>query len=323
VRLLPHHRGFDLFYGHVNGAIDYWTHKRTGAVDWQRNGVTVHGEGYTTDLLGREAIRFIENRDRTRPFFLYLPFNAPHSPLQAPAASLAKYDQIRDKKRHVFAAMVDVLDTTIDKVMQALRKEGLEENTLVLFFSDNGGEDQLGADNRPLRDGKTSVFEGGIRVPAFIRWPGKLASGRVSQQVMTVLDVFPTLAEAAHVPVLSSKPLDGKNLWPDIVSGETRSREDLFFAVQDRGLQHAVIHGRWKLVRIENRACEVSSFLFDLEADPNETTDLAAQHPELVRELAEQIQQWRKLHPAGGIRLETAPHPGWIPPTDWAAAARR
>jgi len=220
--------------------------------------------------------------------------------------------------------MVDVLDSTVAKVMRALQREGLEKNTIVLFFSDNGGEDQLGADNRPLRDGKASVFEGGIRVPAFIRWPGGLPSGQTSQQVMTVLDVFPTLAEAARVPVLSTKPLDGKSLWAEIVKGEARPREDLFFAVEDRGLHHAVIHGRWKLVQTQKTpSCESSNFLFDLETDPNETADLAQENPELVRMLAERIQQWRQLHPSGGIRLQTAPHPGWIPPVDWAAAAHR
>ncbi len=324
VNLLPHNRGFDVFYGHVNGAIDYWSHKRNSAVDWERNGVTVQTEGYSTHLLGEQAVRFIENRDPVQPFFLYLPFNAPHGPLQAPESAIAKYDQVKDTKRRTFAAMVDVLDSTVARVMQTLQREGLDKNTIVLFLSDNGGEDQLGADNRPLRDGKASVFEGGIRVPAFIRWPTVLPSGQTSHQVMTVLDVFPTLAEAAGVPVLSTKPLDGKSLWPDIVKGETRAREDLFFAVEDRGLHHAVIHGRWKLVQIQKAsACATSSFLFDLETDPNETADLAQENPDLVRMLAERIEQWRELHPSGGIRAEPAPHPGWIPPADWAAAARR
>ncbi len=324
VNLLPYNRGFDVFYGHVNGAIDYWSHKRNGGIDWQRNGVTVQTEGYTTDLLGEAAVHFIENRDPARPFFLYLPFNAPHGPLQAPEAALAKYDQVKDTKRRTFAAMVDVLDSTVAKVMRTLQREGLEKNTIVLFFSDNGGEDQLGADNRPLRDGKASVFEGGIRVPAFICWPSALPSGQKSQQVMTVLDVFPTLAEAAQVPVLSSKPLDGKSLWTDIVKREVRPREDLFFAVEERGLNHAVIHGRWKLVQIQkSSSCEASNFLFDLETDPNETADLAKENPDLVRMLMERVQQWRQLHPGGGIRLQTAPHPGWIPPADWAAAAHR
>ncbi|MFB3902611.1 MAG: arylsulfatase [Acidobacteriota bacterium] len=323
VQFLPHNRGFDFFYGYVNGAIDYWTHKRFEAVDWQQNGVTDDVRGYSTLLLGEQAVHFIENRDTTRPFLLYLAFNAPHGPLQAPESSIAKYAELTDKKRQVFSAMVDVLDSTIDKVMQALRENGLEENTIVLFFSDNGGFPPQGGDNRPLRGRKETVFEGGIRVPAFIRWPGAVVA-RTSRQVMTVLDVFPTLAEAARVPVLNSKPLDGKSLWHEIVTGEVRLREDLFFAVEHDGLQHAVIHGRWKLVQIEKtQTCEVSNMLFDLEADPNEAVDLSQQQPDLVKLLSERIQQWRKLHPDGGIRLEIAPHPGWVPPADWAAAARR
>ena len=325
VRHLPHHRGFDLFYGQVNGGIDYWTHERTGAIDWQRNGVSVREGGYTTDLLADEAVRFIENRDPSRPFFLYVPFNAPHGPLQAPQTGISKYAHITDKKRRIFAAMVEALDSAVARITQTLEKQGLAENTIVVFFSDNGGENRLGADNHPLRGAKGTTFEGGIRVPAFIRWPAQLSKGRTLSQVLTVLDLFPTLAAAARVEVQSTKPLDGKNLWTNIVRGEITAREDLFFAVEDGQQTYlAVIHGRWKLVQaLPTSHSKPASSLFDIEADPKETQDLAAKMPDLVRTLAGRIQEWRDLHPKGGIRFAASPHPGWIPPEDWAAAAQR
>jgi arylsulfatase B len=323
LRHVPNNRGFDHFYGHLNGAIDYWTHERSRVVDWQRNGVTVRRRGYATELLGEEAVRFIENRDISRPFFLYLPFNAPHSPLQAPPETIEPYSGIRCDKRRVFAAMVSVLDSAVDKIMRALRKEGLQDNTIILFFSDNGGEDEFGADNRPLRGAKGTTFEGGLRVPACIHWPAQLPGGRTSSQVMTVLDVLPTLAAAASIDIEPGKPLDGGNLWPHILKGEVRSREDLFFAVENESIHLAVIHGRWKLVQIRDSSdCTVSSLLFDIEADPRESHDIAAQKPDLVRLLTARIERWRSLHPAGGIRYESAPHPGWLPPHDWAAAQR-
>ncbi|MBM3745567.1 MAG: arylsulfatase, partial [Acidobacteria bacterium] len=131
---MPNARGFDHAYGHVNGAIDYYTHIRDGGLDWHRNGRSVREEGYATDLLAGEAARIIENRDRNRPLFLYLPFNAPHTPLQAPQPLLDKYASIADPRRRTFAAMVDSLDQGVGRVLAALDKSGMADNTMVLFF---------------------------------------------------------------------------------------------------------------------------------------------------------------------------------------------
>jgi arylsulfatase B len=319
---LPRARGFDHAYGHLNGAIDYFTHEREGGLDWNRNGKSVREEGYSTFLLGAEAIRFIKQRERTKPFFLYLPFNSPHEPLQAPPEYLDRYANIADVKRRRFAAMVDAMDTTIGRLLSVLEEEKISENTLVLFFSDNGGPLANGATNTPLRGGKATPFEGGIRVPAIIRFPGRLKAGTVSKQVLTMMDYFPTLAGACGISPGNSLPLDGKNLWSGISSGKTMPREDLFFVIEARGTTGlAVHHGEWKLAREESNSGEAKNFLFHIEEDPTESKDLSAAHPELVEDLSRRIAEWRKLHPAGGVHDYPRPQ-GWKAPALWAEAAR-
>lgn len=322
-RHFPNQRGFEHYYGHVNGALDYFTHKREGSVDWFRNGKTVLEEGYTTDLLGGEAVRMIQQRDKSRPLFLYMPFNAPHSPMQAPEALIDKYANLKDKNRRIFCAMVDSMDQAIGGVLDALDAEGMTQNTIVLFFSDNGGSLTLGGRNVPLRDGKGSTFEGGIRVPALVRWPAKWKGGRKVSQPMTNLDVFPTLAAAAGVKMLNKKALDGKNMLHAIDQDETQDREDLFFAVENaEQIRLAVHHGHWKLVRvIEKATMKPINYLFRIDEDPNEKKDLSMSNPEMTRDLVARLERWRELHPAGGIRHQGVPHPGWVPPVTWATAS--
>jgi arylsulfatase A-like enzyme len=317
VKLLPQSRGFDHFYGHVNGAIDYFTHTRGGGTDWQRNGQTVKEQGYTTDLLAAEAARWIRERDRSRPFFLYVPWNAPHSPLQAPDDLLKKYASIKDERRQKYAAMVDAMDRGIGRVVATLEQEKIAGDTIILFLSDNGGPRGLGATNGPLRAGKATVFEGGLRVPACLHWQGRIAPG-VSEQVMTILDVLPTLTAAARVSVSTPNPLDGMNLWPELSTGKTRERDELFFAVQaETGpKQHALRLGEWKLVRIGT-----TESLFNVVSDPDEKNDMAAQHPDRVKDLSGRMDKWIALHPPSEIITSANPHPGWVEPADWSQAA--
>jgi len=321
-KFLPGSRGFDHAYGHLNGAIDYFTHEREGGLDWNRNGQSVREEGYSTFLLGDEAARFIRQRDRTRPFFVYVPFNSPHAPLQAPPEYIEKYSSITEPRRRSFAAMVDAMDTTIGKVLGTLEEEGIADNTLVLFFSDNGGPTGSGATNTPLRAGKGTTFEGGIRVPAVMRWPGRLKPGTVSNQVMSMMDYFPTLAAAAGVNPGKTLPLDGKNLWPSIAAGKAEPREDICFCVEGQGVVRLAVHRReWKLVREAPRSGAPTNYLFRIDEDPNETTNLAEKNPKLVAELVERVENWRALHPAGGVREGPMPQ-GWKAPKLWAEAAR-
>ena len=320
----PNQRGFDHAYGHVNGAIDYYTHERDGGLDWHRNGRSVKEEGYSTDLLAAEASRWIEQRDKSRPFFLYVPFNAPHAPLQAPPELLKKYSFIPNEKRRAFAAMTERLDTGVGRILATLEAEKLTGDTIVLFLSDNGGPLAHGGSNGPRRDGKASVYEGGIASPAILRFPGNIADGGVTRQVFTVLDIFPTLAAAAGVKPKNQLPFDGRNLWTELTSRRVTPREDLFFATEGSGkiLQHAVRHGEWKLVRMIGPGGQGRNELYKLDEDPAEARDLAAAQPKLVAELAAKIDEWRKLHPPGGVRASgTAPR-AYKAPSDWTSLAK-
>jgi len=322
---LPTSRGFDYFYGHLNGAIDYFTHQRDGGIDWQRDGVSVKETGYATDLLAAGADRWIAGRDKQKPFFLYMPWNAPHSPLQAPEDLLARYAEVKDPKRRTYLAMVEALDRGIGRVMKRLEQEGLGGETLVLFLSDNGGPRGSGADNGPLRMGKQTVFEGGIRVPGAVRWSGKLKPGGSCAQLMTVWDVLPTLAAACGITLKTRQPVDGMDWWPAISQGKAPvERKDLFFCVQpERGpRQHAVRDGEWKLVRIGQAPVDTpKEMLFQVERDPNEKDDVIAANPEVASRLRGLMETWIKQAPPGEASYSLEAHPGWITPKDWSKVA--
>lgn len=321
---LPRSRGFDHFYGHLNGAIDYFKHERDGGLDWQRNGVSVREEGYSTDLLAAGAERWIAERDRQKPFFLYMPWNAPHGPLQAPPDLLAKYASVKDPKRQAYLAMVEAMDRGVGRVIRRLEEEKLASNTLVLFLSDNGGARGVGANNGVLRAGKSNVFEGGIRVPGLAWWPGRLQAGSCSQ-MMVGYDLLPTLASACGIACQTKQPLDGQDFWPAISAGAApRARQNLCFAVQpDRGpRQHALRDGPWKLVRIGQAPCDVpSEMLFHVEDDPNEQRDVLQANPEVAARLRQLMEEWIRLAPKGEASYSLEPHPGWVTPKDWAKVA--
>ena len=355
----PTRRGFDHFYGHLLGALDYYEHSRFEGVDWQRNGKTVHEEGYTTDLLGDEAVRIIAGRDPERPLFLYVPFNAPHSPMQAPAELVSHYSAISSEEnlrahaafiegvarrlgmsheeaarildpagqapRAVFAAMVHSMDLAVGKILSALDAAGIADDTLVLFASDNGGHVSLGASNAPLRGEKSTVFEGGIRVPAAIRWPAGLEGGRRVSQTISAQDVFPTLLAATGTPPGNVLPFDGVDRWPQIEGAEVVPPGEIFFGVNGVvGRQEAIRFGDWKLVRTLGFAGEAPRILlFDVEADPLEQFDLASREPEVRVDLIQRLDRWVALYPAGGAGGVHWPHPGWVPPADYGAAVRQ
>jgi arylsulfatase A-like enzyme len=355
----PNRRGFDHFYGHLLGEIDYYAHSEAGGLDWQRNGESLREAGYSTDLVGEEAARVIANRDPSKPLFLYVPFNAPHSPMQAPKALVERYaklssepnlrahrefiegvatrlgipveaaakilDPSGDAPRAVFAAMVHSLDLAVGKVLGALEEAGIADDTLVLFFSDNGGHISLGASNAPLRGEKSTVFEGGIRVPAAVRWPKGLRGGRKVVQSIAVQDVFPTLVAAAGVASESGLALDGVDRWPQIQGAAPVGPGEIFFGVNGVvGRQEALRLDRWKLVRtIGFEGDPTKLMLFDVENDPTEQSDLASREPDRVADLKKRLDRWVALYPPGGAQGVHWPHPGWIPPADYNAALRR
>jgi arylsulfatase A-like enzyme len=347
----PNRRGFDHFYGHLHTEVGYFPpFGNQGGRDFQRNGVSIDEQGYETFLLADEAVRWIEARDAERPFFLYMPFIAPHTPLDAPDDLKQKYADLPDERkparsaqtddtrryrklllrpsaRPLYAAVVDAMDQAIGRVLAALDEQGIAEDTIVLFLSDNGGAAYAlgGADNVPLRGGKGETFEGGIRVVAVMRWPGTLAAGSRLTGIMSVMDVFPTLAAAAGIEPGNERKLDGRNLWPAIVEKKPIPRDDyLFFASETpiRGrFNLTAFDDEWKLVQVVRQgllSAEVTNYLFRIPEDPYEQHNLAAAHPDVVAEMAEAIHRWRQMYPVAGTRCELVPPPGWRAPRDWA-----
>jgi len=295
----------------------------------QLNGKSIFAPGeYLTHLEAAEAVRFIHERDRARPFFLYVPFTAPHSPMQAPQATIEKYAALPLKSsRRVYAAMVDEVDQAIGAILGALDDEGLTKDTIVLFFSDNGGSNIFGGVNTPLRGQKGETWEGGIRVPAVLRWPAQLAAGGTMDQMTTAMDVAPTLARAAGIPFEPTRPIDGQDMWPALSNGQPTPRQSpVAFAseIPIPGLIHlAIFDGPWKLVQILREGqteIRLASFLFEIRTDPYERHDVAADHPDQVERLSQMLREWRRQHPMAGTRGTLVAHPGWVAPKDWAEA---
>jgi len=289
----------------------------------------VHADGEDlTHLEGREAVRYIEDRDPKKPFFLYVPFTAPHSPMQAPAETIEKYAALpRAGYRRTYAAMVDEMDQAIASILNALDRQGITNETIVLFVSDNGGANIFGGRNTPLRGNKGDTLEGGIRAPHVKRWPDKHDAGTDLSQTMTAMDVLPTLARAANVRVPTTAELDGVSIWPALSRDHPIPRPKPVGFVSEiplPGVIHAAIFdGRWKLVQIiQERQTEtrVRNFLFDIEDDPNEENDLSKRHGAVLQRMQRLMTEWRKGHPMGGTRGTLVAHPGWVAPVSWAEA---
>ncbi len=348
----PNERGYQHFYGHLHTEVGYFPpFAAQGGKDFQENGKSIEAEGYESFILAKEAKRWIEARDRTKPFFLYMPFIAPHTPLDAPGHLQAKYAELEDDRpparskftddsrrmsrmlmqpsaRPMYAAVVDGMDQAIGQVLDTLTQEGIDENTIVLFMSDNGGAAYAsgGANNAPFRGGKGETYEGGIRVVAMMRWPARIEPGAKAKDIISVMDVFPTLAGAAGIETGVERKLDGRNLWPALDSGERFALDrKLFFAAEmtvPGTLMATVFDDEWKLVQriVQTQLnTDVTNSLFRIADDPYERNNLAAAHPKLVADLGEEIVQWRALHPVGGTPRGIAPPPGWRAPKDWVS----
>ena len=295
-RYLPTARGFDHQYGHYNGSIDYFTHIRDGALDWNRDDKPLREEGYSTDLIAAESVRLIEQHDFSRPLFLYVAFNAPHSPFQAPPSYLDMYKGIEDPRKRAYAAMVTSMDDAIEKVVSAINKRGVGRNTLIFFCSDNGGMNIV-SDNGPLRGEKGLLYEGGVRVPAFAVWPGVLEAGAVARGLIHMVDVYPTLLKLAGGSLESTKggPLDGKDVWTTISKGQSSPRDEILINITP--FNGAIRCGDWKLVCNGHLTAnytgpipaEHTFELFNLAEDPYEKTDLRGKNPHKLEELKRRL----------------------------------
>jgi arylsulfatase A-like enzyme len=299
----PKQRGFDYQYGAMIGELDYFTHDEHGVLDWFRNNTPVREKGYTTTLLGDDAVKYINAQDATKPFYLYLAFNAPHTPYQAPKEYIDKHSDIADPTRRTYAAMVDCLDENIGKVVAALDKKGLRDNTLIVFHSDNGGTTNkmfsgqmadvskinLPCDNGPYRDGKASLFEGGTRVCALANWPGHIKAGAVDGMIHAV-DMYPTLAKLAGAPTTKCKPLDGMDVWETISENKPSPRTEIMYNLEP--FRGAVRQGDWKLVWRTVLPSNVE--LYNIAEDPYEKNNVAGTNPDKVAALQQRLEALSK-----------------------------
>ena len=288
---LPQRRGFDEFFGFSGGGHNYYAAADKGNARNQvtRNGVPVPPAkiSYLTDDFTDEAVAFI-GRNRRNPFFLYLAYNAVHSPNQAPQKYLDRTEHIEYGARSVYAAMAVAMDDGVGRVIRMLEESGLRGNTLVFFLSDNGGRRDI-AGNQPLRGHKGVLYDGGVRVPFLLSWPGKLPKGKAYEQPVSSLDIFPTAMAAAGAGPSSGKALDGVDLVP-FLNGANRypPHETLYWRVLG-GQGWAVRQGRYKAVK---RAATDKLQLFDMSVDGNERHDIASQKPETAAELKRLYERW-------------------------------
>ncbi len=291
---MPTRRGFDHQYGHMFGALDYFTHIRDGKPDWYRNDKPLKEEGYTTHLLAKEACRLIREKPSDKPLFLYVPFNGVHAPLQVPAEYREGYTNLTGVRQTV-AAMASAVDEAIGQITAALDEKGLRKDTLIIFSSDNGGPGPGRVSlNTPLRAGKGTIYEGGIRVCSFATWPGKIPAGSTVNEPIHAVDWYPTLLKLAGAPIAQKLAPDGLDIWPVLTQG-AKSPHDAILLMGMAPGRAALRMGGWKLLvnasekDAEDSADERTSAdrveLYNLADDIGETKNLADAQPQKVKEL--------------------------------------
>ena len=301
----PKKYGFDYSYGYLHGQIDPYTHRyKFGDRSWHRNDKFIDEEGHATDLILSEACTFIkELRDKSKPFFLHIAFSVPHFPLQEPEKWLSLYPNIKNESRRLFAASMSHMDYAIGRLIDIIREENLEEEVMLLFMSDNGGQkewsapkDQYGGryqandrlgDNRPLRGWKGELYEGGIRVPAFIYWPARLKEMNF-QDVVSVHDIYPTIASLAGMAVDDSLKLEGMDIWPFLKDRIGIENRLLYWKTPK---QFALRKGPWKLIHTGVSLDSGTVELYNLHEDPFEQKNLMQAYPEKLSELKIELQK--------------------------------
>ena len=318
----PTRRGFDYFYGYLQGGIGYWDHNHGGGHDWQRNEEGIREDGYTTHLIRDDAVKIIERHDGKSPLFLNINFGAPHTPNEAPYESIDKYSEILDEKRKIHAAMVSEMDQAIGSIIQSLEEPNIIDNTIILFASDNGGlipnneirpnflnlpnklgmcnwerplsVDVLewlcsnfdgGSSNFPLQKGKMSISEGGIRVPAVIWWPNEL-EGKKSELFISMIDVMPTLLEL--VGYKKNLVTDGRSKIDDLFEkGQTEPTK--YSVINVVGDATAIIDIPYKLILYSDEI-----YLFNIMEDPLETNNIIADNRNIADSLKRKLIDWPK-----------------------------
>ena len=325
----PRSQGFTEFMGCYNGAIDYFTHEREGELDWHRNEESCYDEGYTTALIGKAAAEFIGKAGKSdKPYFCYVPFNAPHSPFQAPDEYIKKYSHIKGEKKRIYYAMITAMDDEIGRILKAIEASGKTDDTLVWFSSDNGGIGSISDNNKPLHGAKLTTFEGGVRVVACVKYPKLYPGGRVVKEPAAFIDVLPTVMGLAGITQEEAgcKKLDGVDLGPVLTGkAEKLAQRNLYF-YHGQGGEHdewsGVISGRWKMVVrgpkiVLGNSDSGNIRVYDILNDPNEENDLAAEKPECLKELYNTFAEFRKLQPKDAVPTYDKGRGGFKVPKEW------
>ena len=350
IKYHPLRRGFTEFMGHYNGAIDYFTHDREAELDWHRGYESNYDKGYTTDLIADAAVSFIkEHAKGAAPFFCYVPFNAPHAPFQAKPEDAKAYEDLeavpgewpgnvirlddsgsgperRRDSRRILGGMIAALDYSVGRVLEAVEETGEGDSTLVLFFSDNGGVRGIGS-NAPLREGKATTFEGGIRVPAAIRWPDGFDGGRKLSAPLAFVDVLPTLMRILDIQDHGGKPLDGIDALDLLTGAEDEVDREIYSytgAGGEETEQVSYTDGEWKLMvtgpSLADRRADSNRrkiLLFQILEDPNETTNLANRRPDVASKMLVQAKKFRELQPPDGLPPYDEGREGFVAPKEW------
>jgi arylsulfatase A-like enzyme len=288
----PWQRGFDQTYGFIGGGHRFtgWTpNQRQYTLPLTRNGQeTQDVPAHLTLAFGDESAAFVR-RNKEKPWMLYLAFNAPHTPHEPTAERESKFAHIVDPQRRRCLAQVSLLDDAVGKLLVALEESEQTQRTLVFFFGDNGGQNKLGADNGPLRDGKGSLYEGGVRVPYIVSWPGTLPSSTTFDHPVMSFDAFATALAAAGVSMPTNKTYDSVNLVP-YLKGENKSSPHVSLHWRNSRFGTAIREGDWKLVVPLNKPAE----LYQVSNEIGEKTDLASEHPDVATRLTASIATWEK-----------------------------
>ena len=314
-------KGFTHFYGHLNGAIDYFTHERDGELDWHNDWESCYDKGYSTDLITEHAVKCIQEYSKEGPFFVYVAYNAPHGPLQAKDDDLKLYGFDESKPRYgkdktghgnnqeqTFSAMVTCMDRGIGKIIQALKDAGEFENTIFLFFSDNGAE--FGSSGE-LRGKKFLEFEGGVRVPALLSWAAKLKGGQTISQVMGFVDVMPTLLDVVGQESVAA--FDGMSMLP-VLSGKEKSIDRKLYLGMG-----AVVTNEWKFIeKGHNRRMKFDkNQLFRIDSDASEKYNVIEQYPEVSKELEKFVNIYDAIKPIHRLSDYDEGKDGFVPPKEW------
>ncbi|WP_435314291.1 sulfatase-like hydrolase/transferase [Cellulophaga fucicola] len=299
--LYPPAQGFDHWFGFPGGGMNYWGTAKNDIQTIYRNRKPVPEKEltYLTDDFTNEAINFINKKDK-KPFFIYLAYNAPHAPDHATKKYLEQTKHIEYAGRSVYAAMVNAVDTNVGKIDSTLVANGIKDNTILVFLSDNGGRIEH-ADNRPYRGHKGMLFEGGIKVPFFISWPNKIKKKSLYSKPISSLDLFPTFLNAAGGNANKEVQLEGVDLMPYLLNKNKGTPHNTLFWRSSGNFEYAVRKGKYKLYK---SAYKNRTLLFNIEEDNLERYDIATKHPDICADLEKSYASWDAKNKA----------PGWLDP---------